>query len=73
MANISYAAMRHIKHEFSYLKPENSCFIFRSALPKLQLCHGHSTYLPATHIRAIPFHRLTEAPREPNLFERQQD
>ena len=40
-------AALHTKHEFSYLKLENSCLISGSALPRLQLCYGHSTYLAA--------------------------
>jgi len=50
-----YDATLRRKLEFSYLKPENSCFILGSALPRLQLCYGHPTYLPLRHNRKIPF------------------
>jgi hypothetical protein len=52
-----------MKLEFSYLKPENSCFILGSALPRLQLCYGRSTYLPLLRTCVIRFYRLAEALR----------
>jgi hypothetical protein len=63
VANIFCNATCRKKHEFSYLKLENSRLIFRSALPRLQLCYGDSTYLPPRHTREIRFYRLTDALR----------
>jgi hypothetical protein len=47
LANNFSNAQRDRKHEFSYLKPENSCLILGSAFPKRQLSHRHPTQLPA--------------------------
>src|SRR5258708_19987185 len=63
VANIFCDVRLHRKHDFSYLKLENSCLILGSALPRLQLCYGHSTYLPLRHTFEIRFYRPMEASR----------